>query len=888
MSTGVGCTVYLDGVRFADGSPGDDLDEPTALSGLSIQWGRDTTVDQPDVGTCTFDVMDRQGGDSFLGLLHVGKPVRVTATGTTYPDPTESTFRDPGFETDAWDSTNTNAVAATTTRRHLSGARSLRIDPVATDRTWRVLLPPGEFVPVGTQPDAWDDIPTVSPGQTWSVGASLYVPAGVVVTLRPALWTGPWRGSVNVSPAGAPVQTITGDNAWHTVAMDYLPQTAGAWIGLRVDAWPVSGVRWVDVDPAVTWASLDPGLEPRTNLATNPAATSTATAALPGQWGVKWAGGTGWAASTTFVAGAADGPVPGLATYVRRTWTAVPEGPYSAGAADVGFAWSGATNRLPVQAGHTYTLSRYLRMSVEPGGAYRDQLNAAFRDDANAAVGTAVASPTVAWVAGQWLRQSLTFTAPAGATWVALSDSMQTGANSVLGMTMDQTGLLIEEAGALGDYFDGDTPDTPAIAYDWNGTRNASTSGATPVGVDVVQWADLGAVFVDDVAVLAPAGGTAETVVVFDGRISDLAASYDENDQIQGPVVKVTAVDFTADLENVNVGDDPWPEQPLSTRFARVLTLSGQDVAAVIDARPQAVTLCYQDVDSQQVVGLLQDFATSADGVLWAAVHATTGPYLWLEDPRTRTALATLEMGDDGLVHIVSGGGANGNDQDRVDLSACWVLRDPVTWTQDVADVFTRAAVTWNEYVPPDPEEEGSQASTTEHTTTVVDPVLEATYGVRREQVTTLLAFERDAEDVATSILARTSSTDWRVSGVTVDDRVMSGEAEQTHTLLTLLDGTRRIGLPVRITDLPWWSPGGGSNPGYVEGGTYQFNDGLWSCDLSVSSARGQGATPMSWADSLPAWRWVDYAPDIRWTDLAGVNPPTRTAQTNAYEEAPA
>jgi hypothetical protein len=663
MSTGVGCTVYLDGVRFADGSPGDDLDEPTALSGLSIQWGRDTTVDQPDVGTCTFDVMDRQGGDSFLGLLHVGKPVRVTATGTTYPDPTESTFRDPGFETDAWDSTNTNAVAATTTRRYLSGARSLRIDPVATDRTWRVLLPPGEFVPVGTQPDAWDDIPTVSPGQTWSVGASLYVPAGVVVTVRPALWTGPWRGSVNINPAGAPVQTITGNDTWQTVAAEFLPQTAGAWLGLRLDAWPVSGRRWVDVEPPeATWADQDPAL----------------------------------------------------------------------------------------------------------------------------------------------------------------------------------------------------------------------------------QWADLGAVFVDDVAVLAPAGGTPETVVVFDGRISDLAASYDENDQIQGPVVKVTAVDFTADLENVNVGDDPWPEQPLSTRFARVLTLSGQDVAAVIDARPRAVTLCYQDVDSQQVVGLLQDFATSADGVLWAAVHATTGPYLWLEDPRTRTALATLEMGDDGLVHIVSGGGSNGNDQDRVDLSACWVLRDPVTWTQDVADVFTRAAVTWNEYVPPDPDEEGSQASTTEHTTTVVDPVLEATYGVRREQVTTLLAFERDAEDVATSILARTSSTDWRVSGVTVDDRVMSGEAEQTHTLLTLLDGTRRIGLPVRITDLPWWSPGGGSNPGYVEGGTYQFNDGLWSCDLSVSSARGQGATPMSWADSLPAWRWVDYAPDIRWTDLAGVNPPTRTAQTNAYEEAPA
>lgn len=656
MSSGVGCVLYVGGARFADGSPGDNLANPTALSGLKVDWGRDTTVDQPDTATCTFQVMDRLGGDGFLGMLKTGLTVDVMAEGTVYPDPTESTFVDPGFETGIGGRVPTSATAALSTRRAYSGAQSLRVVPLIPGRTWTVQLAPGPFQAAGTHPDAWDEITRTDDGQQWTYGATVFVPRGVRVTMRPILYTGPWAGSFHNVSSGPQVE-VEGDNDWHTLSGTFYPDEPNAWVGVMVATWPTQGIAWADVEPAdLTWLDAD------------------------------------------------------------------------------------------------------------------------------------------------------------------------------------------------------------------------SIQGADP---DSLWWEDLGAVYVDDVAVLAPGEGVEQHALVFHGRITDLKAAYDDNDQIQGPVIDVTAVDFTADLDNVDIGDEPWPDgQTMAARFARVIALSEMPITTIIDARPGAMALCYQDVDSQAATGLLQDLATSTDAVLWSAVHQTTGQYLWVEDTRARVALSTLAMGSDGLVHIVPAGEGDGT----LDLSACWVLRDPVEYIQDVSDVFTRAAVTWNEYVPPDPADEGSEASTTEHTYTVVDTSLEATYGRRREQVTTLLHAEADAADVATAILTRTSSSDWRVQGVTVDDAILDGTAAQVSMMMTLLDGTRRIGLPVRITDLPSWVPSGDTVAGYVEGGAYTYDDGTWTLDLTISRARGTGQGLVRWADSLPAWRWVDYAPDIRWSDLQGVAPPAVVA----------
>ena len=202
MSTGTTATLYVDGERFADGSPGDDLTDPVALSGLTVVWGRDTTVDQPAPSTCSFTVADRAGGRSFLDLLHTGLSVDVTATGVDYPDPTVSTFLDPGFETDPIAATPQNATVGASTRRVHGGSRALQVLPVDGTRRWTVTLPPAPFVPAGTNPGVWDTIPQTEPGQTWQVGAWIWAPAGVSVTVRPVLFAGP--GRVPGRPAGRP------------------------------------------------------------------------------------------------------------------------------------------------------------------------------------------------------------------------------------------------------------------------------------------------------------------------------------------------------------------------------------------------------------------------------------------------------------------------------------------------------------------------------------------------------------------------------------------------------------------------------------------------------------------------------------------------------------
>ena len=250
MSTGTTATLYLAGTRFADGAPGDPETDPVAMSGLGVVWGRDTTVDQPAPSTCTFTVTDEAGGAgtrSFLGKFHTGVPVDVTATGTDYPDPTVSTFLDPGFESDPVAAAATNATVGASTRRVHGGARALKVDPVDGTRRWSVSLPPGQFVPAGTSPGAWDTIPQTAPGQTWHDGTGIYAPPGVYVTLRPVMYAGPW------ATAGRPVDTPTshtGAGDWHYLTIPLTAETAGQWVGIEVSAYP-TGPAWADIPHGV-------------------------------------------------------------------------------------------------------------------------------------------------------------------------------------------------------------------------------------------------------------------------------------------------------------------------------------------------------------------------------------------------------------------------------------------------------------------------------------------------------------------------------------------------------------------------------------------------------------------------------------------------------------
>jgi hypothetical protein len=376
-------------------------------------------------------------------------------------------------------------------------------------------------------------------------------------------------------------------------------------------------------------------------------------------------------------------------------------------------------------------------------------------------------------------------------------------------------------------------------------------------------WQDFVIVRAADIIVIAPEGGTFREVLVFAGRITDLAVEWDE--RLYGAAVTVTATDFIADLDNIRIGDEPWLAEPLGERFSRIIALAGYPVEAFISPTLTGTLVSWQDVDSQAATGLLQDLAQSVDGVMWSAAHRTTGAYIDVENPATRPPLYALSYSD-GVVTIVQAA------PDALALSACDVLRDPVSFVQDVADVATRVGVTWLEE---ELDEEG-QTGTTERTETVIDDELEALYGFRSVHVGTMLQSADDARRIAEHILARLTFTGWRAQGLTIDDpeSLQIPDADGAAMLLTLLDATARNGIGLRVTDLPEWSPSGAVSSLYLEGGTYRHTDGAWTLELTVSSASGLGQS-VRWDELETGWRWTSFAPDVSWADLNGVGPLT-------------
>ena len=425
-----------------------------------------------------------------------------------------------------------------------------------------------------------------------------------------------------------------------------------------------------------------------------------------------------------------------------------------------------------------------------------------------------------------------TVTYPAGSTAAARAATFTPPAGVWLGLCLD-----VYPAGPAWDQV------APAVTWD----------SVEPT----LTWDDLAAVRIDDLLMLAPAAGTTRSAVVFGGRITDLSAQRVGD----ATAVQLTAQDHTAELANRDIADQPWPAQPLGVRAQRIVTLSGQPTTLTVAPRPAGVTVTRDDADSRAALGELQSLAITADGVLWSAVHALTGQYLLLEDPHARPALLLLTVSG-GVVVIVP----NPDPAAATVLSACDVELDPLTWVQDVADVATRVAVTWKEQTT-------APAELIEHTETVTDTALVSRLGVRRIGASTGLTTATAAGQLAAALLGRTSDVGWRITDLTWSTGLTELDPDQVGAAFTLLDGTTRIGAPIILTDLPVWAPSDdGVLPLYLEGGRYEYTGGHWVLQLTVSTARAQGASP-TWDDIPAGWTWDMFGPDISWDDLAGVTP---------------
>ena len=834
------CVLYVDGARFADGQPGEPDSMPVALTDLRVNWGRRNTLDQPSPATCTFRVLDIPGGQRFLEKLHLGSRVEVRAEATIYPDPSVSTIPAllPGPVTDAV-ATGGTVVAD-------------------GDRAAVVVYPPRAY---SSNPSAWDAVPRALAGQTWRLKASVQRPAAF------AGWSG-WAGEIRpvsfVSPAGPgtvlpDVGTIAAGSGAAAVDLTFVPP-GGVWLGFQIRLWPV-GPAWEELD-STTWEQLPPGGSPRTNRYVNPRAVDVANNGWVNNRGFG-GGGTG---TWSFLTGTTGPAGTGITTCRRKTWTVA-----ATTNADTGFNIQETNGTwTPVTPGQTITVSAWLRPISSTGAKYANMVLVFY--DRVPVGGVVVSAPESTWAtipSGQWGRVSFTVLVPAGAASVRIVPDIDNGGGTSLwavGDTLDCTGVLMEVVPTVGSFFDGSTPDVPGVSdYAWTGVVNASTS--TAVSAPAVTWDDLARFTLSGVEMLAPAAGAARTGSVFAGRLTDMTARFELG--IGGTVVSCTAQDDTAELANRFVGDEPWGAESIGTRFYRIVTASGQAVQWQIDPGVVDVQVSYKDVDRQPATKLLQELAQSVGGALWAATAVASGPFLRLEDINSRAALFVLVMGGDSLVHIVVSDSVVTAGK-AVELSACDVLLEPVSWVQDSTDASTRVDVSWREQTVVD-----GLPKPTDRTVTAVDPVLEAATGQRRVSVSTQLAQQADAQRVADSLLGRLSTPGWRVDGVTwradAEERL---DADKLGVVMQILDGATRLGLGMIFTDLPEWSPSATSaNQGlFLEGGVFSNVDGMWTLELLTSGAAAQGVADVVW-DELPAdWSWDEIGPEISWNDLAGVS----------------
>lgn len=133
------------------------------------------------------------------------------------------------------------------------------------------------------------------------------------------------------------------------------------------------------------------------------------------------------------------------------------------------------TQRIPVEAGQTYTGSGYVKADI--GNLATNILRARiyFYDNFNNIVGSPAGTNTPITPGGDWVRLSITAEAPSTAVSAFLDFSTT---EEVVSQTWYYDGVMFENSSELLPYFDGSyaDPAAKAISTSWSGTPNASTS----------------------------------------------------------------------------------------------------------------------------------------------------------------------------------------------------------------------------------------------------------------------------------------------------------------------------------------------------------------------------------------------------------------------------
>lgn len=822
-------------------------------SGLSVAWGRDNVLDQPQASTCTFSLYDYGLPPTFNRDLFIGQRVtvrsRYAADAAGYVEALPDRFMDDyALDTSParWMATDATAVSTrapywfppSTGRARYNGAAS----------------PSGEFAP-GLY--AWK-VQNLYPGDTWVRTVDATSPR------RPGGKSSRFTLTARDDATSLTPFYVTNIGEFDVQVQPRFRYPDEVPVPVSLSIWVQPSAQWnfgVSTRPTFTYGSqeltADQGL-----ITSLKAGWTQFTVQVPPTAGqlvpIPYFNFRFQAAASGIGAN-----LPAVGFFIKLADAAViPNDPEAPSVGDFQYfdgSFTDTTDRLYAWSGEAFKSwsSDLPRGGDDPPPLGGPQAPPSVKITTTSAAGRVVLPPADPARPDDW--ELVPRTSRGSAEWV-----WSAAVWAAVGQTV--TVRLVEFTAAGGSPMD---LDGQARTVQGNGQFVAVTGSYAPAADG--HWLGLavevptGTAYLDDVSLRAPASSLTGDVVVFDGRVTDLDAEYvPEATDLDGHVVdghmavKVTCVDLLADHENRRVGDEPWPQQTIAQRVTRLQQLADTDLPFRVATDVAAIPVTRRDVDAQPVATLLRELATSADAVLIQRTPAS-GPELAIVSAADRkpmlvlTRLGVVPRTDD--VSPRSG-----------TLSAC-LFDIAANWAASVDDTVTRVDVQWKDQATtPDP---------TDRTATVEDVMATAALGTRSVSVSTQLASGSDAQNLARSIAARTQTagTDWRMTGLSLaaDDL----DPEDTDSLLVvraLLGSATRFGFAVTITDVGGWSLTGPTPGVYVEGGTYVFEDGAWTVSLNVSQYVGQGGLFVY--DDAPAdWTYDSMTPALTFDGLSGVGP---------------
>lgn len=204
-------------------------------------------------------------------------------------------------------------------------------------------------------------------------------------------------------------------------------------------------------------------VEVRRNYSTNPALQTGSTG-----W-ASLSGGVGSVSASRNIVGGPSGVTP---YFFRITWTAITTGtPLNTGIVH----GSGSSDVVGYESGYQHRASVYVRTTHADRTA---RLIVNLWDAAGTTSPATYYGETVAIGSGDWVRLSVNIPATNDAARAVLRIYGVGGTPWVVGDTLDATAALVERAGAVRTYFDGDTSDDAGLDYQWAGTRGSTVSQA--------------------------------------------------------------------------------------------------------------------------------------------------------------------------------------------------------------------------------------------------------------------------------------------------------------------------------------------------------------------------------------------------------------------------